>query len=491
MSCSLGSSRFEFSAQEIADAVKHKRLLSMEIELSLRCNFSCPYCYASKDEVENELTPEEIRDAIIQAKNLGAKKIIILGGEPMIYPGFWAVVDFILTNGLVVELFTNGSVIDAPTAKKLFEKKINVVLKMNSFDKHLQDQLTGVDGSHAIIQDALNSLKTAGYAKGDDPFLAVSTIICKQNIGELFSFWGWLRAQNIIPYFEMITPQGNAAGNDWLYVEPQAVHKLFNDICKFDKEKYNIEWQPQPPLAGAKCMRHLFSCVVTSRGDVYPCVGVNVSVGNIRDRKLAEIIADSEVVGNLRDWRNTIKGPCRNCDKAQECYGCRGAAYQMTGDYLASDPLCWHNEKRIDEIVRFPIDAKKLMPHKPPMVFIDTLEMVGERVASASVTIKKDWFFVDENGFLDEAMYMELIAQAAAALNGFEALSQNSQGFQGFLLGARKLRVFKKACVGDRLGISLFKYAKYGDFGIVKAQVTANCELLAEGEVKIWHKNNV
>ena len=80
MSCSLGSSRFEFSAQEIADAVKHKRLLSMEIELSLRCNFSCPYCYASKDEVENELTPEEIRDAIIQAKNLGAKKIIILGG---------------------------------------------------------------------------------------------------------------------------------------------------------------------------------------------------------------------------------------------------------------------------------------------------------------------------------------------------------------------------------------------------------------------------
>ena len=490
MSCSPGASRFEFSPEDIAAAVKDKRLLSMEIELSLRCNFSCPYCYAGKDALENELTTGEIRDAITQAKGLGAKKIILLGGEPMIYPDFWAIVDFILDLGLAIELFTNGSVVTADIAKKLFEKKINVILKMNSFDKHLQDRLTGVDGSHAIIRDGLDNLKAAGYGKGGDPFLAVSTIICKQNINELFSFWGWLRDQNIIPYFEMITPQGGAAENDWLYAEPQEVFKLFNNICKLDKEKYGIIWDPQPPLAGAKCMRHLFSCVVTSRGDVYPCVGVNVPVGNIRDRKLSEIIADSEVMGNLRDWKQTIKGPCRDCDKAQECYGCRGAAYQMTGDYLASDPLCWHNEKRLQEIVKLPADAKTLMPHKLPMVFIDTLEKVGERTAMAATTVKEDWLFVDKDGYLDAAAYLELIAQAAAALNGFEELNKKSEGFQGFLLGARKLKIFKKARAGDRIEIALFIYASYGDFGIVKAQVIANCELLAEGEVKIWHKSN-
>ena len=46
---------------------------------------------------------------------------------------------------------------------------------------------------------------------------------------------------------------------------------------------------------------------------------------------------------DLKDHRNTIKGPCGTCEKADHCYGCRGAAYQMTGDYLASDPLCWRN----------------------------------------------------------------------------------------------------------------------------------------------------
>ena len=45
------------------------------------------------------------------------------------------------------------------------------------------------------------------------------------------------------------------------------------------------------------------------------------------------------------DYREMIKGECRDCDKAEECYGCRGAAYQLTGDYLASDPTCWRNQK--------------------------------------------------------------------------------------------------------------------------------------------------
>jgi radical SAM protein with 4Fe4S-binding SPASM domain len=90
-------------------------------------------------------------------------------------------------------------------------------------------------------------------------------------------------------------------------------------------------------------MRHQVSCVVTARGDVMPCVGVTIALGNIRQQPLAEILKNSEIVQNLKNYRTTIKGPCGTCEKSEECYGCRGAAYQMTGDYLASDPTCWKN----------------------------------------------------------------------------------------------------------------------------------------------------
>jgi radical SAM protein with 4Fe4S-binding SPASM domain len=88
-------------------------------------------------------------------------------------------------------------------------------------------------------------------------------------------------------------------------------------------------------------MRHQVSCVVTANGDVMPCVGVTIAIGNIREQKLADIIRNSEVINNLKNYRQMIKGECRTCEKAEECYGCRGAAYQLTGDYLASDPTCW------------------------------------------------------------------------------------------------------------------------------------------------------
>ena len=47
----------------------------------------------------------------------------------------------------------------------------------------------------------------------------------------------------------------------------------------------------------------------------------------------------------IKNYRTTIKGPCQSCEKKEECYGCRGAAFQMTGDYLASDPTCWRNSR--------------------------------------------------------------------------------------------------------------------------------------------------
>ncbi|MFH0729049.1 MAG: hypothetical protein V2B19_22260 [Pseudomonadota bacterium] len=56
-----------------------------------------------------------------------------------------------------------------------------------------------------------------------------------------------------------------------------------------------------------------------------------------------EILSESRLLKDLKNYRSTIKVTCRTCDKADHCYGCRGAAYQLTSDYLASDPLCWHN----------------------------------------------------------------------------------------------------------------------------------------------------
>lgn len=343
---------FEFPQETIEQAVRRGQLLSMEIEFSLRCNFKCPYCYVPHDsQLKNELTTDEIESAVLQAKALGAKKIIVLGGEPTIYPHTLELIRFMREQDLVVEMFTNGSGVTASFAQALFALQVRVVLKMNSFDPALQNQLAGCPDAHGIIHDALSNLKKAGYPSREH-FLAVSSIICRQNINELPRMWQWLRDQQIVPYFEIITPQTNASIHDRLYVPPLELEAFFKTIADLDRRHYGRTWDIQPPLVGNKCMRHQFSCLVSSKGEVYPCVGITLAIGNIRQQPLGDILAQSQVLKDLKNYRQTIKGPCSACDQADSCYGCRGAAFQVTGDYLASDPLCWRHRHLKDESIR-------------------------------------------------------------------------------------------------------------------------------------------
>jgi radical SAM protein with 4Fe4S-binding SPASM domain len=487
MTCQARLSDFEFSRQEINEAVRNKQLLSMEIEFSQRCNFQCPYCYVPQTNLPSkELTQEEICSCILQAKELGAKKIIILGGEPMIYPQIIEMIEFIRNQGMGVEMFTNGFGITSEIARKLISSEVNVVLKMNSFKEDVQDKLTGISGSYKIIQGALANLKQAGYPY-NGTFLGISTIICKQNIDEIIPMWRWLREQKIVPYFEIITPQGQAIKNHWLDVEPKKLGEIFHTISEIDHKIYGRQWKPQPPLVGSRCLRHQFSCLVTAYGDVMPCVGVSISVGNIRQRRLSDIVKDSEIIQELRDYQKNIKGPCKTCDMATQCYGCRGAAYQLTGDYMASDPLCWKNLDKMHEIEKLPLKVDKLIPQKLPMRIVDTLTKVEERTAEVCVKISRDMPFVGDDGLLDESAYMELIAQGCAAFNSFKQSGNGKLNPQGLLLGAKNLTVNAKAKVGDTLRITVFKYEKFGDFGLIKGTVWRNGDILASGEIKVWH----
>jgi len=479
----------EFAQEEIAEAVRDGRLLSMELEFNKSCNFRCLYCYASDHSVQrDELSREEFFDLITQAKELGARKMIVLGGEPMLYPHIMEMIRFIRGLDMDVELFTNGTNITREKARELYEAGVRVVLKMNTFDEKVQDTLSGRKGAYTQIHEAFNNLKLAGYPSANR-FMGISTVVCQQNIEELPKMWEWLRDQNIAPYFEMITPQGGAKEHNMLDVDSHQVEELFKRISKIDRNKYGHHWDPKPPLIGGECLRHQFSCAVNSEGDVQPCVGVTIPIGNVRKQKLKDILKDSEVVQDLKMYTETIKGPCSECDRLSECYGCRGAAFQLTGDYLASDPLCWKNLDRREEIMFLPADAAQLVPHKPPMLMIDRLLEVRERASLSEMTVLQEMVFVGKDGKLDEASYPEIMSQAIAAQEGFRRLGSRNPQQEGFLLGIKNIEILGSAKVGDVLRISMFKVAKYGDFGIIQGEVKRGDTVISRGELKVWQSN--
>jgi len=338
-----------FSDEDIAHARDNGGLLSMEIETSHICNLRCIYCYSAAGRAHhNELTLDEILDVIRQGIDLGLRRAILIGGgEPMLYPRIYDIIEFLNKHDIAIDLFTNGTLIDADDAKRLYDNNVEVVVKCNSLDPAVQDMLVDTAGAFDMIQQGIHHLFDAGYPDETHP-MGVETIICQQNYDELPTLWRWARDRKITPYFEMITFQGKAQDRHELNVSVEDHHRLFEDLARIDKNEYGIEWQPHPPVAALSCSRHEYSCTVTSTGYVQPCVGVDIKVGNVRHDSLANIIKTSPVIKSLRNIRNEIKGACAECDHLPECYGCRGMAYHLTGDFLAPDPLCWHNPKHIN-----------------------------------------------------------------------------------------------------------------------------------------------
>jgi predicted hotdog family 3-hydroxylacyl-ACP dehydratase len=133
-----------------------------------------------------------------------------------------------------------------------------------------------------------------------------------------------------------------------------------------------------------------------------------------------------------------------------------------------------------------PVDAARLIPHKPPMLLIDRILEVKERASLSEMKVREDMVFVNKNGMLDDASYPEIISQALAAMEGFRRIGSSNPLREGFMLGIKNLKVLGSARVGDTLHISIFKIAKYGDFGIVRGEVRNGDTLIAQGEVKVW-----
>jgi radical SAM protein with 4Fe4S-binding SPASM domain len=331
-----------FSEEEIAVAFKRNQLLSMEVEFASICNLRCSYCYSGKHLLrENELGKEELLDAISQARALGARKIIYLGaGEPLLDIKLRDVIHYVHKLGLEHVLFTNATLINKEMAHFLFEHEVVVIVKYPSKNEEVFDLLADCKGAFTSMIRGWKHLYEAGYPDKRHS-LGIESVICTHNIKEIPDIWRWARSNNIIPYVECITRKGSAL--DWANLIPdkESIRNLFESLMQIDRDEFGIIWRACPPIAGFFCKRHLYSCTLNSQGFIQPCVGIDIKVGNIRTEKLASIIQKSKILNDLKNIRTTIKGTCKTCEYHDDCYGCRGNAYNLTGDYLASDPTCW------------------------------------------------------------------------------------------------------------------------------------------------------
>lgn len=133
-----------------------------------------------------------------------------------------------------------------------------------------------------------------------------------------------------------------------------------------------------------------------------------------------------------------------------------------------------------------PVDAALLLPHEAPMIQVDQLLEFGDGSGLVSAVIGADNVFVTDDGCLEEVALMEIMAQAYAAIKGYDDTINGRPVRKGFLVGGRYFKLYRRPRVGDLLVVEIGTATELDGFFVVDGVISCADEVVAEGSIKLW-----
>ena len=131
-------------------------------------------------------------------------------------------------------------------------------------------------------------------------------------------------------------------------------------------------------------------------------------------------------------------------------------------------------------------ELRQILPHRPPMVMIDSLERFDDQTAEALKTFSRGDYGLDDNGRVAEPMLIECLAQTVAAGLGSLARMQGQEPAEGMLVGVSGLEFLRPVRQGRALALNTRITHRVGRFVVVEATVRSGDELIARGELKLY-----
>jgi 3-hydroxyacyl-[acyl-carrier-protein] dehydratase len=140
----------------------------------------------------------------------------------------------------------------------------------------------------------------------------------------------------------------------------------------------------------------------------------------------------------------------------------------------------------MDDNLSLPMPTDRLVPHRQPLCIIDRLLEFSGQTGVVESVIGSDNIFLNEDGSIPSLTLVELIAQASAAVKGYEDLTQGKAIKKGFLVDVREIRFLGRCFEGDKLYIKIEITRTFSGFVIVHGEVERDGEIVAIGTLKLW-----
>lgn len=330
-------------------------------EVTSACNLRCIHCHVTAETPgKDELTTDEAKKLIDElARVKEFRMLVYTGGEPLVRPDIFELMEHSKKAGLINVIATNGTLITEEVAFRLKDVGLaTAAVSLDSCRAEVHDYVRARTSAFDLAMRGIRALK-----KADIP-LQINCTAMQYNIhdlDELIDLTDDLGSGIMLMYQLVPVGRGEVIENAALKINEN--ERLLKFLAKKQKDISTIiepvagpqYWPYLMELSGwtggirLKTARQVFhGCsagrgfvYIKSNGDVWPCPFVEISAGNVRNRPFDDIWRRSEVFDRLRNRENELKGKCGECDYRSICGGCRGRAMAYSGDYLGEDPSCF------------------------------------------------------------------------------------------------------------------------------------------------------
>lgn len=330
--------------------MKHKKNMNhISWNVTKKCNLYCKHCYreSSPDEVtEGELSTQEGLRLLDDIKKAGLDIIVFSGGEPLMRPDIFQLIQYATSIGLTPLMGTNGTLITEDVARRLKESGLNAIaISVDSLDPEVHDNFRG---SEKALYRAMTGIRNCIDA---DLKVQVNCTITKYNKDQIDTIMEYANESGAVScHMLFLVDVGRGKNIDATQLSKAEYKSTINKIIdnKLDVRvkptcapQYKVEamFKDIPTVGGRGCIAGISYCSILPNGDVHICPYTPVKVDSIRERAFDDIWANNEVFNKLRDFTQ-YKGKCGSCMHIDICGGCRARAFSATGDWLEEDPYC-------------------------------------------------------------------------------------------------------------------------------------------------------
>jgi radical SAM protein with 4Fe4S-binding SPASM domain len=316
------------------------------LETTFRCNLNCVHCYVNEPagdaEVRaRELSTERLKRLIDEIAEAGCLNVLFTGGEVLVRPDFAELYLHAIHRGLLVTVFTNGTLVSDRVAE-LFDayRPAAVEITLYGMTRETYEAVTRVPGSYDKCLAGIRRLVERGVP------LKLKTMALTLNQHEVAAMQEFARGLGCEFIFDgLLNPRvdcgANRNGELQLTAEQVLALDLQDPERMRDFAEFCARFVPRPEDTVAA--EHVYQCgagqtafTVDPYGQLQMCQLSRRSCFDLREDRFER--GWNEVFPRLRARTWQSHAVCRSCNLISLCGSCPGAAELETGDVEARVP---------------------------------------------------------------------------------------------------------------------------------------------------------